>query len=356
MQAVVFDGPWQMRVADLPEPEVADGEVLLEVASVGICGSDVHGFTGQTGRRAPGMVMGHEVSGIVTAHGPGATAPPIGSRVAVYNVVGERPPTPAEGDPSFLNKMMIGVNLGARGAFAERIAVPQGNAIPLDESVPTSVGLLAEPLAVAGHAWDRLELHGHGNPRLVAVLGSGTIGLAAVLVIRHRLPGMRPPAVLDVVAAKAERAAEFGATPVVASLSGAAAATTAAGQLHDALSGKPQVVVDAVGSVQSFQTAAATVADGGCILLIGNLAREVTLPLQSATSNEWTLIGCYAFDLASFSAAVQLLPRYREELASFIGHTCALEQIPETITAMAKGELQALKVAVEVGEKSRRKD
>ena len=347
MQAVVYEKPWQMRMADLPEPEPGSGEVLLEVQSVGICGSDVHGYTGESGRRAPGMVMGHEVSATVLAHGPGTTGPPIGSRVAVYNIIGERAPTPDEGDPSFLNKMMIGVNLGTRGAFAERIAVPQVNAIPLDDSVPTAVGLLAEPIAVAGHAWDRLEAHRRATPERIAILGSGTIGLAAVLVVRHRLPQARPPAVLDIVAAKAERAAGFGATAVIADANGDPAA--AAAQLEKALGGRAQVVVDAVGSDESFRTATASVADGGCILLIGNLAHEVALPLQSAISYEWTLIGCYGFDLTSFTAAVQLLPHYREELGSFIGHTCTLEQIPETITAMAKGELQALKVAVEVG-------
>ncbi len=347
MQAVVYEKPWQMRMAELPDPEPGSGEVLLEVQSVGICGSDVHGFTGESGRRAPGMVMGHEVSATVVAHGPGTTGPPLGSRVAVYNIIGERAPTPEEGDPSFMRKMMIGVNLGTRGAFAERIAVPQANAIPLDDAVPTAVGLLAEPLAVAGHAWDRLEGHARATPERIAILGSGTIGLASVLVTRHRLPGPRPPAVLDIVAAKAERAASFGATAVVGDAETPPEA--AAQQLVQALEGQPQVVVDAVGSEQSFRTATAAVADGGCILIIGNLAHEVPLPLQSATSYEWTLIGCYGFNLDSFTAAVQLLPHYRDELSSFIGHTCTLEEIPETITAMAKGELQALKVAVEVG-------
>ena len=108
------------------------------------------------------------------------------------------------------------------------------------------------------------------------------------------------------------------------------------------------LVVDAVGTASSFATAVGILEPGGTVLLIGNLAHEVTLPLQTATTNEWTLVGTYAFDRQSFADAVALLPEFRDQLATFIGHRCRLEQIPETITAMAKGELRALKVVVDV--------
>ena len=83
-----------MSVEELPKPEPKDGEVLLRMEAVGICGSDVHGFTGESGRRAPGMVMGHEAVGQVVAHGSGVTDPEIGSRVTVYNVLSDVAPTP----------------------------------------------------------------------------------------------------------------------------------------------------------------------------------------------------------------------------------------------------------------------
>ena len=60
MKALVYEEPWKMTLQDLPKPEPAPGEVVIEMESVGICGSDVHGFTGESGRRRPGMVMGHE--------------------------------------------------------------------------------------------------------------------------------------------------------------------------------------------------------------------------------------------------------------------------------------------------------
>ena len=208
MKAVLYNGPWDMSVVDLPAPEPGAGEALLRVDTVGICGSDVHGFTGESGRRAPGMVMGHEVSGTVARLGPGASAPAPGTRVALYNIIADHAPSPEEGDPSFLNKQLIGVNLGKRGAMAEYVAVPAANLIPLADGVPSEIGLLAEPLGVVLHGWHRLEAR-NVTPRRVAILGAGTIGMAGVLVARAR--GAQQIASLDTIAAKARRAARLGA-------------------------------------------------------------------------------------------------------------------------------------------------
>ena len=87
MKALRYDGPWKMSMIELPKPEPAPGEVLLKSEAVGICGSDVHGFTGESGRRRPGMVMGHEAVGRVEALGDGVDSLAVGDHVAVYNIV-----------------------------------------------------------------------------------------------------------------------------------------------------------------------------------------------------------------------------------------------------------------------------
>ncbi|NBU87411.1 MAG: hypothetical protein EBS13_09010, partial [Verrucomicrobia bacterium] len=102
MKALVYQEPWNMSMQDLPRPVLQPGEVLIKMESVGICGSDVHGFTGESGRRAPGIVMGHEVVGRIVETAPDVTTPKIGQRVTVFNVLSEHAPTPEEGDPSFL--------------------------------------------------------------------------------------------------------------------------------------------------------------------------------------------------------------------------------------------------------------
>jgi L-iditol 2-dehydrogenase len=101
MKALVYQEPWKMIMQELPRPVLQPGEVMIKMESVGICGSDVHGFTGESGRRAPGMVMGHEVVGRIEETAPDVTDLKIGQRVTVFNVLSEHAPTPDEGDPEF---------------------------------------------------------------------------------------------------------------------------------------------------------------------------------------------------------------------------------------------------------------
>ena len=111
MKALVYEQPWKMTLQDLPKPKPEAGEVLIKMEAVGICGSDVHGFTGESGRRAPDMVMGHEVVGRIVELAEDVTDRQVGQRVTVFNVLSDEAPSPEEGDPSFLNKRVVGVNL-----------------------------------------------------------------------------------------------------------------------------------------------------------------------------------------------------------------------------------------------------
>ena len=340
MQAVVFHAPWNMKLERLPKPEPAAGEVLVKMKAVGICGSDVHGFTGESGRRTPGMVMGHEAAGEVVAQGDGVRSPAVGDLVTIYNIIAHSPPAPDEGDPTFLNKKMIGVNLAKRGAMAEFLVVPAKNAIPLPPGISPAIGLLAEPLAVVTRGWRRLERSGV-RPSRLAIVGAGTIGLAAVLMARAR--NFFHTVVLDKVAEKAERAAKFGALAVPVTCGGPA---TESRKVESHLAGKPEVVIDAVGTRESFALCLALVQDGGTLLLIGNLAKEVLLPLQDTVSNELCLIGTYGFDRTDFTAAVKVLPDIKSELATFIEGRCHLSDTPRVMTSLARGEMKTLKTVI----------
>lgn len=346
MKAVIYNGPWDMHLVDLPIPELGAGEALLRVDTVGICGSDVHGFTGESGRRAPGMVMGHEVSGTVEHLDAGVTYPPVGSRVALYNIIADHAPSIEDGDPSFLNKQVIGVNLGKRGAMAEYLRAPAANLIPLAETVPTEIGLLAEPIGVVLHGWHRLDTY-NLSPQRVLFLGAGTIGMAGVLVAQTR--GIKKIVSMDTVYEKAQRAGKLGALPIT--ISGDADINETRDEVQAALGSAPDIVIDAVGTSSSFTSATQLVSEGGTVLVIGNLAKNVALPLQDMVSNEWTLIGTYAFDRRSFTEAVSLLDQMHQELAGFIEERCSLEEVPAMMTALARGECHALKVAIDVSQK-----
>lgn len=341
MKALVYNGPWDMTVQELPQPRPGPGEVLLKIKTVGICGSDVHGFTGESGRRTPGMVMGHEAVGEVIAAGNGAECPKIGDLAAVFNIIAETAPSSEEGDPSFLAKKVIGVNLAKRGAMAEYLALPAENALPLPKGVEPAVGILAEPLAVVLHGFQRLA-DKNIRPKRAAIIGSGTIGLSGILAAKRA--GVRDVAILDTISAKLNRAKLFGAKPIQSSDN----ADSVFRRVESALGGQPDLAVDAAGTCASFRQCLSLLQAGGTALLIGNLAKEAPLPLQDVVSREITLIGTYGFDRRAFGEALRMLPKIQDELASFIEKRCALEETPAVIDSLAKGNLQALKVVIEL--------
>ena len=341
MRALVYNGPWDMTLQDLPQPRPGSGEVLLRIKAVGICGSDVHGFTGESGRRAPGMVMGHEAVGEVVDAGNGIDCSKIGELAAVFNIIAETAPTAEEGDPSFLARKVIGVNLAKRGAMAEYLAIPAENALPLPDGVEPTIGILAEPLAVVLHGFQRL-VDKNIRAKRAAIVGSGTIGLSGILAAKNA--GIRDVAILDTIPAKLNRAKSFGAKPIQSSDD----VDSVAQRVESAIGGQPDLAVDAAGTRDSFRQCLSLLQAGGAALLIGNLAKEAPLPLQDVVSREITLVGTYGFDRRAFGEALRMLPKIQDKLASFIEKRCTLEETPAVIARLAKGSLQALKVVIEL--------
>ena len=342
MKALVYQEPWKMIMQDLPRPVLQPGEVMIKMESVGICGSDVHGFTGESGRRAPGMVMGHEVVGRIEETAPDVTDLKIGQRVTVFNVLSDHAPTPEEGDPSFLNKRVVGVNLGTRGAMAEYLAIPSVNAIPASEEIPPEVSVLAEPVAVALHGFHRLA-EKSVKPQKIVIIGSGTIGLCCLLVAKSL--GYKDVTVVDLISDKLQRAKNFGGNTLLIEMN--STPDDVAGQIKEKLGVYPDLVVDAVGVKASFDQAFQMVSEKGNLLLIGNLAKSVELPLQDLVSKEISLIGTYGFDLKAFQEGVKILPELQDQLQTFIEGHCTLEETPEVMTALAKGERKALKIVID---------
>ena len=342
MRALIYEEPWKMTLQSLPRPALEAGEVLIKMESVGICGSDVHGFTGESGRRAPGMVMGHEVVGRIVETAPDVMTPELGQRVTVFNVLSDHAPTPEEGDPSFLNKRVVGVNLGTRGAMAEYLAIPAANAIPASEEIAAEVSVLAEPVAVALHGFHRLAEKSI-KPQKIVIIGSGTIGLCCLLVAKSL--GFMDVTVIDLIPDKLERAKIFGGKTLLIETN--STPDELAVQFKEKLGSNPDLVIDAVGIEDSFNQAFQLVSEKGSLLLIGNLAKSVDLPLQDLVSKEISLIGTYGFDQKAFRQAVETLPELQVQLQTFIEGHCTLEETPEVMTALAKGERKALKIVID---------
>ncbi|MGH3588361.1 MAG: zinc-dependent alcohol dehydrogenase, partial [Pseudonocardia sp.] len=184
MRALVLDDFWQLSVGSVPDPAPGPDDVLIEVVATGICGSDLHGYTGENGRRVRGQVMGHETVGrVLTAAGDLA----VGDAVTVNPVLwcGRCRHCAAGREQACPDKQVIGVAPELVSAFAERMAVPVRNVVPLPEGMPLEHGALVEPLAVGYHALVRGAC---GAGEAVLVIGGGPIGQRDDVAHRHRHP------------------------------------------------------------------------------------------------------------------------------------------------------------------------
>lgn len=333
MKAVVYDGPNRMHVEEIPEPQPAAGEVKLRVGACGICGSDVHGYTGESGRRTAGQVMGHEFAGEIVALGAGVEGWAIGQRVAAFNIIGcgECPQCDIAAVQCCPTRKVIGVNTGMVGAFAEYVCVPAENLAPLSDEVPYSVALMNEPLSVSYHALS----HVPGNARSLVVVGGGTIGqcLCAVAAALERFD----VCLLEPIEEKRRLAEATGATALPPDLN----------RLRELLPGGGDCSVEAVGVEKTVQLAVQAARPAGTVVLLGNLAKEVRLPLQHISSNELRLVGTYGFNLADFKTIVSWINEGRFDLMPLVTDTCELDATPDVFADLASGRRQAVKIVVE---------
>ena len=338
MRILQFDGPWQLSIKDAPRPQVGAHEVLVRPDAIGICGSDVHGFTGESGRRKPGMVMGHEVAGTVVEAGAMVSSFSPGDRVAVFPTLGCGVCRHCEAGMEHIcpDKRILGVNAGQWGAMADFFACHQRQAFHLEANVDPAIGLFAEPLAVALHAVNRMN-----PPRdaIAAVVGAGTIGLALGLVLSNL--GGREVFLIDKIEEKLALARTFGLETIHADRDNPAQV------IYERTCGRRATgVFEAVGAAETVRTAYDLCDFGGTLVLVGNLAKEFTLPLQGVTSNEVTIRGSYGFTRAEFEEAVGLAAKKESLLRHFISGSCSLEETPSVMERMARGQLQALKMVI----------
>src|SRR5664279_2323988 len=211
MKALVYTGPLQLDYTDRPAPVAATGEVLVRVKAVAICGSDVHGYTGTTGRRIPPVVMGHEASGVIEAVGPGTEGWAPGARVTFDSIVwcGACRPCLLGRTNLCETRQTFGVSTPAfrrDGAMAEYVVVPARLLHQLPDAVSFDAAAMVEPAAVAMHAARISEIQ---TGDLVVVVGAGLIGILAMQAAR--MLGAGVVAIADVVPERLELARRLGA-------------------------------------------------------------------------------------------------------------------------------------------------
>jgi len=279
MKALVYTGPQTLEYRQVPDPEPG-GDALIEIAHVGICGSDMHAYAGHDERRPAPLILGHEAAGRVIA-GPDA-----GARVTINPLVtcGACEACRAGRDNLCPDRQIISMP-PREGAFAERVVMPERNLVPIPDDVPTEKAALAEPLACGWHAV-RLAESALDRPLAAArcqVIGAGAIGLGAALVLAAK--GAREITVVEANPARREVAAAAGNFRVVP---------------PEAAQGDVDLVVDGVGIAASRAAASANVRPGGVIMHIGLGSGEGGLDIRRMTLQEITFIGTYTYTAADF--------------------------------------------------------
>jgi threonine dehydrogenase-like Zn-dependent dehydrogenase len=346
VRALVFRGPWDIAVEERPDPVAGPGDVLLDVVATGICGSDLHGFTGENGRRFPGQVMGHETVGRVVAGSPQAGGVPPGTLVTVHPVLacGTCPACQAGLDYRCAKRRIIGVDPTISSAFADRMSVPAANVVPLPADMPVEYGALVEPLAVGHHAVVRGQV---GPDDLVLVVGGGPIGQACALAARRDGAGSGRSG------AGAGRVVVSEPNPSRRALVdgiGIGTVDPSEGSLADlataALGAAPTLVIDAVGSSRSLADALTTCAEGGRVVLVGMHEPQVTVQAYAVSIAERTLIGSYCYTAEHFRQTAAWVATAPAELARLVEGKVDLTGAPDAFEALAKGTDPASKVLV----------
>jgi L-iditol 2-dehydrogenase len=290
MKALILEEYMKLIYRDVPDPVYDNNEVLIEVKAAGICGSDVHGMDGSTGRRIPPLIMGHEASGVILQKGDHVKEWNIGDRVTFDSTIYRL-------DDWYTKKGMYNLSDGRRvlgvstdefqrdGAFAEKVAVPSHILYKIPDNVSFTQAAMVEPMAVAMHAITLTPLNLNDS---VLVVGAGTIGLCLVLLLK--IKGCRMIFVSDIDPDRLEIAHMLGADYVFNP-----SENKPESNIIEMTGGRGvDAVIEAVGIPASIRQGLDYLRKGGIITLLGNITPEINLPLQKIVAGQIRLQGSYA--------------------------------------------------------------
>ncbi len=291
MKALLLTAPSQLELVDFPDPQPAADEVVVRIRACGICGSDIHGWDGSTGRRRPPLIMGHEAAGEIVATGPRVTAWKAGDRVTFDSTIScGHCRFCATGQVNLCeNRRVVGVapaEYRQHGAFAERLALPDRILYRLPDDLPFEQAAMVEPVSIAVHAVQRTKIAPGSS---AVVIGSGMIGLLVIQALRWA--GATQVVAVDLADNRLELARRLGATHTINS--GRADAVAEVNRITGGLGA--DTAFEVVGFTPTLNLALAVLKRGGACVLVGNLSPQTQdFPLQTVVTREITLTGSCA--------------------------------------------------------------
>jgi alcohol dehydrogenase len=329
MKALVYTRPLELVFRDEPEPVPGPGEVLVRLDAIGICGSDMHGYHGHDPRRVPPLILGHEAAGTVVA---GTFE---GRRVAVNPLItcGRCDDCVAGRTNLCMERQLIG--MARPGAFAELVAMPERNLIPVPEGMKLTHAALMEPAGVAVHA---VHLAGRASPRPLSeaealVIGAGPIGLLCALVLASQ--GCRTIRLADTNPLRRRTAVRAGVAELFDPLASRGPAD-----------GSCAVVIDAVGGEATRAAAVRAVRPGGVIVHVGLMQDSGAFDVRKITLQEVSFVGCYTYNELDLRRALRLLHDGALGPLDWL-ETQPLAEGAQAFAALDRGEIAAAKVVLQ---------
>lgn len=342
MKALLLTDTKRLEYVDFPDPEVGADEVLVRVAACGVCGSDVHGYDGSTGRRIPPIVMGHEAAGVVAAVGAAVDGFSVGERVTFDSTIycGVCGYCRAGKVNLCDNRQVMGVSCGdyrRHGAFAEYIAVPGRIVHRLPEGLPMEHAALIEAVSVAVHAVRR---SGAGRGDTAVVVGAGMIGLLVIQALRAY--GADRVVAVDVDEDRLGVARQLGASNAVHP-----DRQDPIAYIRELTGGRGAAAsFEVVGATAPLRTAVECVAKGGSVTLVGNVSPRVEFPLQSIVTRELTLYGSCASQ-GEYPECIDLMAAGKIDVAPLLSARAPLAEGPRWFERLYAREAGLMKVVLE---------
>jgi L-iditol 2-dehydrogenase len=339
MKSLLLSEYNHLEIAEMPLPPVGPDEVLVRVEACGICGSDVHGYDGSSGRRIPPIVMGHEAAGTVAAVGSDVLGYAEGDRVTFDSTVYcGRCAFCASGDVNLCdNRQVIGVSCGEyrrHGAFAECVVVPARILYPLPASISFAQAAMLEAVSVALHA---VHVSGARSGETALVIGAGMIGLLTLQAARAA--GCARVFIADIDPTRLRLAAQVGADAILDA--------SGAGLLEEVLGltgGRGvDLAFEAVGRSETISAAIDCTRKGGTVTLVGNIQPEIALPLQKVVSRQIRLQGSCASS-GEYPQAIDLVARGEILVTPLITAVATLEEGPSWFARLHAGEPNLMKI------------
>jgi L-iditol 2-dehydrogenase len=342
MKALLLKNYKELELVDLPTPEIGPDDLLVRVKACGICGSDVHGYDGSTGRRIPPLVMGHEAAGEVAAVGANVAAYKRGDRVTFDSTVScGKCFFCTHGNINLCdNRQVLGVSCGdyrRNGAFAEFVVVPQNIAYKIPESLAYEHAALIEAVSIGVHAVSitPIKLGDTG-----VIVGAGMIGLLTLQAAR--LAGCTRVIAVDLDDAKLEVAKQLGAdeglNPKTCDVPARIAELTGG---HGA-----DIAIECVGASSPVKTAILSVRKGGTVTLVGNITPNIEIPLQSVVTRQIRLQGSCASN-GEYPQCIALLASGAIRVGPIISALAPLSEGVEWFDRLYKHDGNLMKVVLQ---------